>query len=889
MDKYEYKLKLDEIKSLASEKRYDEAVQIIDTINWRKVRNVNSLVKAGEIYAQVGRYEEGKEILLMAYDRSPIGRMIIYRLAEIAIRTKSFDEAQEYYQEFVEIAPHDNLKYILRYELNKAMGAGLDVLIGILEELKEQEYSEKWAFELVYLYHQAGKSEQCISACDELILWFGDGPYVEKALELKMLYQPLTKSQEDKYRSFKQYRDGVVEVRPTDYLESGEIVKETVQIPQVTTNAGRFNTVNLQQELAKSMQQIIEATEKETVHDELDNIKKIVEEIPYLQIPNEVETEEELEEKYGHFETDEEIDGSLKINFQELLAEDYDGQISLMVPERSSFEKQITGQMNIDEILEEWERTRRAAEAALQEAEQRKLESAKAKALAQAGDIMDRLATVIPQLDAGMSPKDLLEQEYLGKAAAMDSAAIADMMIQHHPKEEAGQLMSDMNSILQQQIDELSKVNEGIDEFLSGAERAENYPFDMEATDEEPLTEELPDEELSSEELLNEELSSEELLNEELSNEELLDEELLDEELLNEELSEGEDLEEFPDEEIENEEVESKQIENSESFVDDSKEFVEDEVSENEVLEDETKPKASLGDTVEFKLPKVEIPEEVLSEAEKQPNLEAALEAEMEFAPEEAPITKLSDKQRELFSYFTPVSGMEAQLCQALTGARNHLSKSGNASAGNIVIQGASGSGKTVLATSLIKALQEESGKPGAKVGKIDASVLNQKDIPNLLKKIEGGCLIIEKAGDLSRETAVKLSLAMEVQEKGLLVIMEDTREGIRKALGRDESFARKFTEKITLPVFTSDELVAFAKSYAHELFYEIDDMAVLALYNRISNIQRLDQATTLTEVKEIVDEAIASAERFSMKKLFTSRKHKDNDYEILQEKDFEE
>jgi hypothetical protein len=190
---------------------------------------------------------------------------------------------------------------------------------------------------------------------------------------------------------------------------------------------------------------------------------------------------------------------------------------------------------------------------------------------------------------------------------------------------------------------------------------------------------------------------------------------------------------------------------------------------------------------------------------------------------------------------------------------------------------------------SLIKALQEESGKPGAKVGKIDASVLNQKDIPNLLKKIEGGCLIIEKAGDLSRETAVKLSLAMEVQEKGLLVIMEDTREGIRKALGRDESFARKFTEKITLPVFTSDELVAFAKSYAHELFYEIDDMAVLALYNRISNIQRLDQATTLTEVKEIVDEAIASAERFSMKKLFTSRKHKDNDYEILQEKDFEE
>ena len=810
MDKYEYKLKLDEIKALASEKRYEEAVQIIDTINWRKVRNVNSLVKAGEIYAQVGRYEEGKEILLMAYDRSPIGRMIIYRLAEIAIKTKSFDEAQEYYQEFVEIAPHDNLKYILRYELNKAMGTGIDVLIGILEELKEQEYSEKWAFELVYLYHQAGKSEQCISACDELILWFGDGPYVEKALELKMIYQPLSKAQEDKYRAFKQYRDGIVEVRPTDYLESGEIVKETVQIPQVTTNAGRFNTVNLQQELAKSMQQIIQATEKETVHDELDNIKKIVEEIPYLHLPTEEESEEELEEKYGHFETDEEIDGSLKINFQELLAEDHDGQISLMVPERGVLEKQITGQMNIDEILEEWERTRRAAEAALQEAEQRKLESAKAKALAQAGDIMDRLATVIPQLDAGMSPKDLLEQEYLGKAAAMDSAAIADMMTQHHAKEEAGQLMSDMNSILQQQIDELSKVNEGIDEFLSEAN-------------------------------------------------------------LQEEVAVTEDLPEIEMPEIEMPEVEIPEVGLPEDMEDLAEELTHVELSQQ--------PDA----------PTVEVADESQNKPELEPDLEAALEAEMDVTAEEPPLTNLSDTQRKIFSYFTPVMGMEAQLCQAMTGARNHLSRGGNASAGNIIIQGVRGSGKTVLATSLIKALQEETGRPGSKVGKIDATALNQKDIPVLLKKIEGGCLIVEKAGDLSRETAVKLSLAMEVQTKGLLVIMEDTKEGIRKALGRDESFARKFTEKITLPVFTSDELVAFAKSYAKELYYEIDDMAVLALYNRISNIQKLDQATTLTEVKEIVDEAIASAERFSMKKLFTSRKHKENDYGILQEKDFEE
>lgn len=815
MDKYEYKLKLDEIKSLAGERKYEEAAAIVDTINWRKVRNVNSLVKAGEVYAQVGRYEEGKEILLMAYDRSPIGRMIIYQLAEIAVKQKNFDEANEYYDEFVEIAPHDNLKYILRYQISKAQGADIDTLIGILEELKEQEYTERWAFELAYLYHQAGRSEQCINACDELILWFGDGPFVEKALELKMLYQPLSKAQEDKYRSFKQRREGIIEVRPTDVLESGEIVKETVQIPQVTTNAGKFNTVSLQRELAKSMQQIMDATEKETVSDTMDNIKKIVEEFPYLQLPKEEETAGEQEEKYGHIETDEEIDGSLKINFQELLGEEYDGQMSLVMPERMALEKQITGQMNIQDVLEEWERTKRAAETALMEAEQRKLESAKAKALAQAGDIMERLATVIPQLDAGMSPKDLLEQEYLGKAAAMDSAEIAGIMTKNHPKEEAGRLMADMNSLLQQQIDELSRD----DELLEEDEFEEDY-IDDPAEEEESATEEAAQEPETPVE------------------------------------------EPAPEESVSGEE---------EMF---------SEVTAALERELEKEPEGSGQDQAG----------EVSGDTKPLPEL-ASLDLEAELS-EDAPITHLSDRQKEIFTYFTPVTGMEQQLCQVLTGARQHLKDGSHCNAGNIMIQGVRGSGKTVLATDLVKALQEETGHPNAKVGKIDASALNQKDIPRLLEKIQGGCLIIEKVGDISRETAVKLSLAMEADTSGLLVIIEDTKTGLNKALGRDESFAKRFTEKITLPVFTSDELVEFAKSYAHEQLYDFDEMAVLALYNRISNIQKVDQATTLTEVKEIMDEAIANAEKFSMKKAFgflSSRKNKDGEYAILHEKDFEE
>ena len=804
MDKYEYKLKLDEIKNLMAKKQYTEAAEIADSINWRKVRNVNALMKAGDIYAQIGRYDEAKEILLMAYDRSPIGRMIIYKLAEIAIKTKEFDEAQEYYDEFVEIAPHDNLKYILRYEMNKAKGAGLDVLIQILEELKEQEYTEKWAFELAYLYHQAGRSEECINACDELILWFGDGPYVEKALELKMLYQPLNRAQEDKYRQFKQRKDGIVEVRPEDYLESGEIIKEPVQIKPVTTNAEKFNTVNLQEELARSMQQIMNATEKEEVADTMQGIKKIVEEIPYLQLPQD---EEAQKERFADIPTDEEIDGSLKINFQEMLGEDYDGQMRMVVPEKSALEAQITGQMSIQDILEEWEKTKRAAEKALQEAEQQKLESAKAKALAEAGDIMERLADVIPQLDAGLTSKELLEKEYLGKL----------------PEEEAGQLVANMNDILQQQIDSISQANAKIDEFLAAGVPGQNGEAAAGAAD----AMEIPEGEGIAAADEEEPAGTEEMT--ELSPEEELPEIAL------------------PDD-------------------------IAEEVAATEAEE--------VSDAAEEVLPKIQLEPEAETEdakpEEKLPEI-AEPDSDEDNIGERKPITHLSKEQKAIFTYFVPVSGMESQICQAMEGSIEHLEK--GIKGGNILIQGARGSGKTVLATALVKAIQNEIGKPGKRVGKIDAVSLNQKNIPELLKKVAGGCLIIEKIG----------SLALEADDTGILVIAEDTREGITKAMGRDESFARRFTEKITLPIFTSDELVSFAKSYAHELTYEIDEMAVLALYNRISNIQRLDRATTLTEVKEIVDEAIANSEKFSIKKVFFSKKYKDDDYVILHEKDFEE
>lgn len=785
MDKYEYKLKLEQLKNLVAEKDYKTAVEIADTINWRKVKSASTLCMVGEIYDRNKRYEDSREILLMAYDRSSVGRNIIYRLTLVALKMGNIDEAKEYYSEFLEIAPYDNLRYVLRYEIAKVGGASIGELIDILEEFKEREYTEEWAFELAYLYHRAGNSERCVAICDELILWFGDGKYVEKALELKMIYQPLNKFQEDKYRQFKQRKEGIVEVRPTDMLESGEIVRETVQIPKVTANTGKFNTVNLQAELAKSMQQIMDASSQETVTDTMDSIKKMVEEIPYLQM--QAEEEEAEEEKYGHIESDEEIDGSLKINFKEMLAEDYDGQISLFVPESGNREPQVNGQMSIEDVLSEWERTKRAAEAAMETARQRKLESAKAKALQEAEGIMERLTDVMPKLDAGVSPQELMAEHYLQGTGELPEVKLPE--------------------------DLLEEVAEPDEVTQSEAEVEEELP---------PLTE------------------------------------LEDLEERNE-LSEPEEvLEKVPEPTINLEEV-------------------------RQALEEET-------------LQAVEKEKQEREESSSEEYLESLLKNEVEFPKDEIelaniqeePITELNEEQKEIFSYFVPVTGMEQQLCQVLEGTLHRRGNSNTSATGNILIMGGRGSGKTVLATDIIKAVQKGSKHSSGKIGKIAAASLNQKDLSQLLKKVAGGYLIIEKAGDMSQETVTKLSLLMEQDTQGLMIIMEDTRAGIDKVLGRDANFTRKFTERIKIPVFTSDELVEFAKAYALEQECEIDDMGILALYNCISNIQKLDEATTLTEVKEIVDTAIDHADRGGLKKLFGGKKYSPEGYLYLREKDFE-
>lgn len=886
MDKYEYNLKLDQIKALSAEEGYMSAAEIADSINWNKIKNVNTLVKIGEIYEKAERYQDARDILLMAYDRSPIGRMIIYRLAEVAIKMGDYDAATEYYDEFVEIAPHDDMKYVLRYAIKKGQGASFDELITILEEYKDEEYTEEWAYELAYLYHKAGKADKCIDACDELILWFGDGPYVERALELKMLYQPLTKAQEEKYRRFKAEKEKpakikdeaeVTEIGAMEMVKGGEIVHDDVTIPQITVNQEKFNTVNLQQEIAKGMQQIMEAKGKNEVADTMDTIKKIVEDIPYLKLEKEQEEYVQQPEETEHIATDEEIDGSLKLNFKELLGEDADGQMSMVMSEKTQLEHQITGQMSIQDVLEEWEKTRHAAEIALKEAEQQKLESAKARALQEAGDIMERLNDVIPKLDAGVTPKELLEEEYLKVPVDIIEQKAAVKEPEEEQKPDMQELYADetVDEVQEPQeapedtIDEAQEPQEAPEEAIEEVQESQEVP--EEAIEEVQESREVPEE--AADEAKEPVGEPEDII---MAEESEKDEIILQPTTMMPEITD--DMLNVDDDTSDDEASQEKENVSEKRDFDHVTSFIEQEIAKMTAKNPGLEKKLDMAKT--RKMPDISLPEDLDSEEDDSK------------LKETKHIKELTSEQKAIFSYFIPVKGMEDQICKAYNAVLDHFNRKENASTGNLIIQGEQGCGKTMLATSFIKVLQKDGEQLTGKMGKIDAAALNKKDVQQVVRKITGGCLIIERAGDIDRSIAAQLSFLMEHDITGTLYILEDTSKGIKKALSMDEGFASKFTEKISVPIFTNDELVLFAKSYSAELGYKIDEMAILALHNRISNIERIDQATTLTEVKDIIDEAIDREAHSGLKKaisILTARRYTDDDRIVLKEDHFRE
>jgi tetratricopeptide (TPR) repeat protein len=864
VDKYEYKLKLEQLQNLMAAGDYATASEMADTINWKKVRSSNTLCMVSDIYEKTEKYDACREVLLQAYDHSPIGRNIVSKLAEVSIKAKRIDEAEEYYNEFLEIAPKDNMRYVLAYEISCLKDAPLTDRIAILEELKEHEYTEKWAYELAALYGQADMRDKCVETCDELILWFGEGEYVEKALDLKRLYQPLTPAQEEKYKQFRE-KKGMVEISIPAAPERKNVIHEMVKTPETTVTASKFNTSNLEEELAKSMKQIMEATKKETVVDTMENIKKIVGDIPYLN--GEHEAEETF--TFDKEKINEQVDERLKKEFDKLMAENAEESDKKDEPETEAKpeetlseaieeenaeedtieEKAASAQASIEEVLDEWEKTKHAAEIAIAAAEQKKLEISKEHALVEAGEIMERLKTLIPILSATPGEEIPVPEDTVAAALVPDESEKAEA---------------------KEDLEETAEAESETEETKEAAETVETEsqiePETEKAADEETVVEAAePSVEAADAELedVEEEAPVEE--KEDLSTTKEMPDLKAARTEKTAETEEEAEAEEEPKEEkrlsvvepVPDEELEKVLAQATQMFV---------ENANVEVPVTGTAPTGVSQNT--GVLPEIQMPDDI--EEDKK---------------------ELTEEQKELFSYFLPVPGMEDQIRQVLLGAKTRIGNSVTSLAGNILIQGEEGSGKTVFATSLIKAIQKEIGNEDAKIGKISAESLNHKDFAALIPKIEGGYLIVDKAGQLTAETAAYMSQVMEQNTQGMVVILEDTRAGIRKVMNLDFGFTKKFTEKIDIPIFTIDELVDFGKSYAKEMECTIDEMGVLALYNRINNIQKLDRATTLAEVKDIVDEAIEKAEGSGIKKAFGSifsKKYNENDYLILHEKDFE-
>lgn len=936
MDKYEYKLKLEQIQNLFAAGDYLTAAEMADTINWKKVRSSTTLCMVGEIYEKTGKYDACREVLLQAYDHSPIGRNIVCQLAEVAIKAKHVDEAEEYYNEFLEIAPKDNMRYVLAYEISCLKDQPLTDRIAILEELKEHEYTEKWAYELAVLYGQAELRDKCVETCDELILWFGDGEYVEKALDLKRLYQPLTPAQEDKYKQFRE-KKGMVEISLPQSTERKNVIKEMVktaectseEASETTVTASKFNTSKLQEELAKSMRQIMNATEKETVADTMENIKKIVSDIPYLN----GEHEEEAEHAFDQEKINAQVDRSLKKDFHALMKEQEESEKEEQetqkqdiakeevrenadvaqseikeikhTGEKTDAEEVASAQASIEEVLEEWKKTKRAAEAAMAAADQKKLEMSKENALLEAGQIMDRLKTLIPILSA--TPGEDLpvpEDTVAAKLASDDTMKAANEEAAENesaaaPEEtENVEASDDIASEDENTAAKAEATDSDIDVVMKSAS-AENSADQAETSAVEEADSDL------AKEMAQENSEADDTADDTVSTD--TSDSVVEEDIAAADISgvtrEIPDLSayqsrvsaETPDESGHTEagDAETTDAEAASETVSVS---MEDQADEDELHVVESAPDEEL--------------EKMLAQATQMfvenANVEvpvgkaAAVSQDTGVLPEiklpddlkeEQKAYELTEEQKELFSYFLPVPGMEDQIRQILLGAKSRLGNSVTSLTGNILIQGEEGSGKTVFATSLIKAIEKEVGNEDAKIGKISASSLNGKDFAALIPQIDGGYLIIDKAGELNRETALRMSQLMEQNTRGMVILLEDTRAGIRKAMQLDFGFAKKFTEKVDIPIFTIDELVEFGKSYAKEMECTIDQMGVLALYNRINNIQKLERATTLAEVKDIVDEAIENAEGGGIKKAFGSifsKKYNENDYLILHEKDFE-
>lgn len=963
MDKYEYRVKTEQMLEYAEEKQYKKAMEIADTIDWRRVKNPSMLNTVSEIYEYNGEFQKSRDILFVAYDRAPESRKVIYRLGLLALKINDTDEASDCYEEFVKVAPKDPNQYILKYKILKAQNAPFTEQISALEDFKKAEYVEKWAYELASLYHQAGMTAKCLEECDDLILWFSEGKYVYQAMELKMKYKPLTPLQQEKYDSRPGARPKVntlaaVKAKAAQ-AKAAEQVKEENTGKEEPQEAKAVREEKAEQAEEKPEEALKTDTTEEAVSEEAEEREKPAESEKSSAITR-VVAGATLEEALTN------LASGIKIE-EEAMAQKEE-------------ELLLGGQMKIDEILQEWEekqkvhadaieeqkkkdeeRIRKEREVAekRREAERLEIERKAAEAEAARKAAEEEAARKAAEEEAA---RKAAEEEAARKAAEEEAARKAAEEAERKAELEAIVQMAEkdrdpgLEGKTQRLPDDILELVEQLESRVAGAEAAKE--MEAELTEEDEMEEEIfggaEDDFIGGEETelpeIDEEYLQAEFENEaayddmEYAEEDDFDEEEY-EEIEAEEDFEEEDFEEY-DEEDDFDEEEYEEVEAGEDFEeyededdledayeedfaeeeyeDDFDDFSEDDFDEFDEAEDEDDFEADF-DEEDFSEDDFEEDEEDFDLdsffAEEEPVKAADFEIE---EPSEAEIQKrikkskgsgvpfdtgfvvtgrydlsatseiglkagLTEEQKKLFSYFVPVRGMSEQIVEVLDNDRR-AQREGTSKTGNLLVIGRKGSGKTVLAVDIVKAIQKQRNLKQGKVAIVTGESLNKKELSNIIQKLRGGAIIIEKAGKLNARTVKELSYLMEKKTGEMLFVLEDQRKPLERILTANPDFKRKFTSKLELPVFINDELVTFGQTYAKENGYKLDEMGILALYSRIDVMQREDHAVTVAEVKEIMDEAIAHSQKANVKHLARrvfGKSTDDSDRVILKEEDF--
>ena len=902
MDKYEYRAKTEQMLAYAEQKSYQKAMSIADTIDWRKVKNTAMLSTVSEIYENAGELGKARDTLFIAYDKAPSSRKVVYRLGIISLKLGHFDEAADCYEEFVKLAPKDPNQYILRYKILKAQKAPVKEQIEALEDFKHSEYVEKWAYELARLYAEAGMTSECLDECDDLILWFSEGTYVYQAMELKMKYKPLTPLQQEKY----------------DHRNDGIGRKDSSK---------RKPSFRKSKERPAPNPRIADKVRKDVhVTDSID--------LPDLPEPmartHASEPEAESQPKTRIRSTSDISTTISGASLSDALKAGVAVASGAVAPESASDDSQMTGKMKIEEILANWEATQRENAKILEKSQE---EAEKEKALREKKKeeeeevlgatkpiLSDDIRKLMEQLENGEEPEitdedaeDFVDdEEDEATESPEDSSKEASDTDEEDPEE------NDFEEIVDSEEDDESDAVYD--------EEAEYEDEDDSEYDDDDEYEDEDDSEYDDDEEYEDEDDSEYDDDEEYEDED--DSEYDDdEEYEDEDDSEYDDEEEYEDEDEDDYQIDDELDEDHKEDFDFEKESALDiddhdsdeddgDFADLDSFEDEEELDSS-DDYLDLEFDEKPAPEpkKETSKSAPTPDIDEVLEIE---EPSEDEITErmgkfdtgfvvqgrydlsatseiglklgLTEEQKQLFSYFVPIRGVSEQLVEILDNDKRCRNRYGTSRTGNILILGRKGSGKTVLAVDIVKAIQKQRRLKQGKVAIVTGDSLNKKDIGSIIDKLNGGALIIEKASKMNDRTIRELNDMMDEQTGELLFLLEDQKKPLERMFASHREFKRKFTSRLELPVFINDELVTFGQTYAKENGYRIDEMGILALYSRIDMMQREDHAVTVAEVKEIMDEAISHSQKANVKHLVKrvfGRSTDNSDHIILKEEDF--